>query len=65
MFHDMGISYMQNQQCAATILEQNNNTKTHASYAYKNTPKNSIVQNGATQKFTQNVQQTSQLYSYS
>ena len=53
------------QQCAAPIVEQDINAKTHASFAYKNTPRNSIVQRAATQKFTRNAQQTSQLYSHS
>ena len=51
---------IQNQPCAAPTVEQNTHTKTHASSAYKNTPRNSIVQRAATQKFTQNAQQTSQ-----
>ena len=45
------------------IVEQHINTKTHASFAYKNTPKNSVVQRAAAQMFKQNAQQTSQLYS--
>ena len=53
-----------NQQCAAPIVEQYINTKTHASFAYKNTPRNSIVQHVATQKFTRNAQQTPQLYTH-
>ena len=46
---------IQNQQCAAPIVEQHINTKTHTSFAYKNTPKNLIVQCAATQKFTPNA----------
>ena len=52
---------MQNQQYTAPIVEQ----RTHASFAYKNTPRNSIAQTAATTKFTQNAQQTSQIYSHS
>ena len=56
---------MQNHPCAASIVEQYTHTKTRASSAYKNTPRNSTVQTAATQKLTQNAQQTSQLYSRS
>ena len=52
---------MQNQQYGAAIVEQ----RTHASFAYKNTPRNSIAQTAATRKFTQNAKQTSQIYSRS
>ena len=38
--------------------------RTHTSFAYKTTPRNSIVQRAAIQKFTQNAQQTSQAYSH-
>ena len=48
---------IQNQPHTAPIVEQHINTKTHASFAYKNTPKNSVVQHAATQKFIQNAQQ--------
>ena len=56
---------IKNQQCAAPTVEQHTHTKTNASFPCKNTPKNSIVQCAATQKFTQNAQQTSQAYSHS
>ena len=54
---------MQNHPFAAPIVEQYAHTKTRASSAYKNTPRNSTVQTAATQKLTQNAQQNSQLYS--
>ena len=56
---------IQNQQYAAPIVEPSINTKTHASFPWKNTLRNSSVQRAATRKFTQNAQQTSQLYSCS
>ena len=46
-------------------VEQYTHTKTCASSACKNTPRNSIVRRAVTQKFTQNAQQTSQRYSRS
>ena len=52
---------IQNQQYAAHIVQPSIDTKTHASFACKNTPRNSTVQRAVTRKFTQNAQQTSQL----
>ena len=54
-----------NQPYAVPTVEQYTHTKTCASSVCKNTPKNSIVLRAVTQKFTQNAQQTLQLYSRS
>ena len=65
MFQDLGIaiSYKESTVRSAYTVEQYTHTITCASYVCKNTPKNSIVRCAVTQKFTQNAQQTSQLYS--
>ena len=49
----------------APIAELSTHTKTHVSFAYRNTPKNSTAQSAATQKSTQNAPKISQSCSHS
>ena len=68
MFQNLGISCRVGRALCAyrqPTAEQHTHTKTHASSAHKNTQKVSTVQTVATQKFTENAQQPSQLYSHS